>query len=591
MASAGLIRATVAGLFGMIVCAGGLSRADPSFTFTEEEIDLGALLDDVPGSISAESDIEALTAIPVIGADAVALAALRDSLGITSASGDAAALPPLQELVLDQIGTSTPLQGMGYGLAIRSGIRYRPGEGASGSRYYSRMRLSIGDRLSGAFIGERDPGEPRALDLASGSVMYTADGVRLTAGDYRPGFGQGLVFSRYGRSYVSGIDAMQRDPVAIGNTSFEESAYLRGVHAEIRRRGWFAQGWLSSRRRDATLDGDGHAVTIRETGYHLSGGNRDNLRERIGGARFGITPLPGVQLAVAGVVSEYAPGLARGDTEADLYDPAGGRFGHLSASGSIERGMMRLYAEAATLEFDHDAVIAGIDVDGGPVRAAVMARRYDAGYWAPRAGAFSSFGGTGNEEGVYAALEAGLPGGFTGMAVLDIAQTITRTFTSTMPATRRRLQFVAGKRLTGGMTARLAVRSTKTGGDSYDDRAGGALQLEHRPSRGIGWRTVAAYSAGSGDSGLYTEGAVLFRGGLFTGEIGGGLFDIPGYAARYYRYERDVPGYGMSRPVWGRGGTILLLVRRGVFAARFVWRDSDLMARSHEVTVQYDASF
>ena len=593
MALSGILRTSALCMSGMMVCACGILHADPIFTFPEEEFDLNPLLDDIPESIDSESSLRELSAIPVLG-NSAAIVSRGDSLEMPNDSEEFTLLQPFGDLVLEQQpGMAVFQTAIPFKVAFRGGLRYQPGDGLSdGSSYYSRMRLTGRNGVTGTFIIERDPGEQRALDLASGSVSYTVGGLRLTAGDYRPGFGQGLVFARYGRSYVSGIDTMQRDAAVLANTSFEESGYLRGMHAELRQSRWFAQAWVSSRRKDATLDADGHAVTIRETGLHPEGSNRDNLRERLGGARFGIFPAEGIELAVAGVVSEYSPQLAGGDKEADIFDPEGAVFRHLAVSGQIERGIVRMFAEAATLSFEHEAMIGGITLKSRPISASVLVRRYDAGYWAPHAGAYSSFSGAGNEEGAYMALEAGLPGGFSGMAALDIARTLNRTYLSSVPVSRRRVQFAAGKRFAGGVTARFAVRSTVNGNETYDDRSSASLRVEHRPARsGTGWRALAAHSAGSGDSGEYLEAGMIFRGSLVEYEIGAGVFDIPSYAARYYRYERDVPGRGMSRPVWGRGGVVQVLARVREFSVRAVWRDSEQMGLSRDVTVQYDAVF
>ncbi len=102
---------------------------------------------------------------------------------------------------------------------------------------------------------------------------------------------------------------------------------------------------------------------------------------------------------------------------------------------------------------------------------------------------------------------------------------------------------------------------------------------------------MLAWSESEGEGGTYGELAVFETGHVAAFDCAFGLFDIPSYAARFYRYERDVPGRGLTRAVWGRGGTVVITLRIGPFSARYRFSDADLTTRSHAVTLQSDMLF
>jgi hypothetical protein len=115
--------------------------------------------------------------------------------------------------------------------SLRTGIRYRETTGDPFGKYWNRYIGKYGNRLKITMLAEHDPEEPGAIDYLSGSITIPARkaGGGLVAGDYRPSFGEGLVFSRTSRRYRTGTDVAQRMAYNPANTSFEESHYLRGM--------------------------------------------------------------------------------------------------------------------------------------------------------------------------------------------------------------------------------------------------------------------------------------------------------------------------------------------------------------------------
>jgi len=443
-----------------------------------------------------------------------------------------------------------------------------------------------------SLIGERDRFEPRAFDLVSGSAEYVVDSGRTTVivGDYRPGFGQGLLFSRYGRVYGNGSDIMQRKPVYGINTSWEETRFLRGAFLSVRRNRITTETWFSRRILDATLDDAGHAVTIRESGLHNSGQDRGNLTETSNGARWEFSPSGDITFAATGVISVYSPSLARKEGESSYHDPEGSTFRYISLDGSFRRGPAVFFFEHAVMNRTETGTIAGVEFSKLALRGCIAARRYSEGYWSYRAGGFSAFGNTSNEQGVYSAVQADLPGNMYINASMDLARMLYRTESSSMPQSRKRLNIVLSTPSRRGFYTWVGYRSVddaSSGSERRNVRVGCEKRLVGYDT--LRFRSMFAWSEAAGTGGPYVETSLLLRLKRLRCSLAGGLFDLPSYDARFYRYENDVPGGGYTRPVWGRGGTIIVVLRWNLLSLRYRYSNSDLMDTSHEVTIQFDA--
>jgi len=578
------------------------SFSDIPAGFIDEDMDFGELLADLPAGFDIEKASTAeMLALPFFDADdARRVVAYRKTLpegeDLHGHLDDIPGLSPLQREILRRAGAlygaSTRSRAA---VSLRAGYVRRPYvESFPGGKYYFRLMGPRGNSPEFTVLGERDPGEPHAFDFYSASLVFRAYHERITAlfGDYRPGYGQGLLFSRYGRSYVYGADIDAGDGGRTASTSFEETRHLRGCHVKFDGKWFGAAVWTSFRALDATIDDDGNAVTIREGGRHRPGDPKGNLKERASGVRFEMRGLSSVKLAAAGVVSNYSPPLAASPGERHLNDPEGASFGHLSFEGRYERDAVLLFFEHVIMNTGEKATAGGIEIEKGRIKSGVLFRRYDDEYWAPRSGAFSAFGGTSNEEGVYAAVETAVTPGMDFTASMDLARTLSRTYEVGAPFSRRRLYVSAGYRFTRGAKGALSFRRTDDsvkGGARWNAR----LRLGKETGRGnsVGWRTSLAWSEGEGSGGPFSGFAVHTRRRGVSLDLSVGVFDIPSYGARMYYYERNVPGRGRTAAVWGEGTVLNLVVRYRALSVRYLHRRSDMMKRADDVVVQLDTVF
>lgn len=168
-----------------------------------------------------------------------------------------------------------------------------------GNPLYSRMRYALeSDHVRAGVHVEKDPGE-RFPDSYGGYAVIRDRGVldNLVVGDYRVGWGEGLVMGR--GFYVSKAGFVTSTSQGVRPmTSTSEADFLRGVAltlASPRRRfsgsdsrfRMSGTALFSYRTLDATLNKEGEAQTLVDDGYHRTGteyAKRNNTHTLLAGA-------------------------------------------------------------------------------------------------------------------------------------------------------------------------------------------------------------------------------------------------------------------------------------------------------------------
>ena len=161
-------------------------------------------------------------------------------------------------------------------LYYRKGYSYPPREGGySGNPLYNnvRYRLSSLNHLELGLTAEKDQGEPFRsnggwdnygvyLSLRDMGALRTA-----VVGDYKMGFGEGLVMNT---GFSAGKSSLMRRPSQgiRAKRGMDEVNYFRGAAATLRFGRTELTAWLSHRKLDATLDGDGNVQTRLTDGLH-----------------------------------------------------------------------------------------------------------------------------------------------------------------------------------------------------------------------------------------------------------------------------------------------------------------------------------
>lgn len=160
------------------------------------------------------------------------------------------------------------------------------GRAYAGDPLAQRVRYGIETAyISAKVYARKDAGE-RFYDYYGGYVEARGLGCveKIVAGNYKAGYGEGLVVGRASSSkaYVSG--RMPTGIMAQGNTT--ETNMLRGAAAELHYKNWKTAAFVSYKGLDGTLTEDGEVQTIATNGLHRTEAERarkNNVYETVAG--------------------------------------------------------------------------------------------------------------------------------------------------------------------------------------------------------------------------------------------------------------------------------------------------------------------
>lgn len=162
-------------------------------------------------------------------------------------------------------------------------------QGAPGrTRQYQRLEWK-GPHQEAYLLVERDPGEKHWADFAAGYYHWraAAHAFAFTAGDLRPGFGQGLVFGRSGGRGAP-FPALRQDRANPGYRASGENDALRGLALSGRAGSWEMALLAGRAGRDGRLGKEGQVISLPTSGLHHTRTEKtgqDLLGIWVGGAR------------------------------------------------------------------------------------------------------------------------------------------------------------------------------------------------------------------------------------------------------------------------------------------------------------------
>ena len=452
-------------------------------------------------------------------------------------------------------------------------------------RHSLRYRFSATSRLRFGFSGENDAGEPffalhnrRGYDSYSG-YFFVRDLGRLealAAGNYRAGYGYGLVM---GSGFLAGKSfslstARRRQGGLRPHTSTGEYDYLRGAALKVRAARWLAlTAFYSHRRLDATLEADGSASAIQETGLHRTAREADRRRAltmQLAGGRADVR-LGRVEAGLTGICYGFDRDYLPRQREYSRYYLRGRRFFNAGADYRLRFGPLTLEGEAATGTRGYalyNVVSARLPWWG--LNALLSHRLYTHDYWAFFARAFGEGGGPPrNENGWYAALEAAPAEGWRLMASADFFASPWWRYRVSKPSRGTDLRWQAawtrdrGLTVLGSYRLRLKERDLAgTGGAVVLPTRHHVVRLRLVASPGAGWtlRTTAdgnrfRHGGLPPSQGWQLVQACAYRPweGALRVVVQAAYFDTDGYDSRVYAYEEGLPGTFYVPSFSGRG--------------------------------------
>ena len=169
-------------------------------------------------------------------------------------------------------------------------VRWRVrGAAREWERLHWYQRVEWEPRMGQDFFAvvERDPGERRLYDFNAFYYGAQMGKGRVVVGDFRPGFGTGMVFGRRSRGGVPSMVPAE-DSRRLGYRSSGENESLRGVVGRYGRGSWEGVLLGGRARRDGRLDEYERVSALPASGYHVTEteiAGRDLLGIDVGGAR------------------------------------------------------------------------------------------------------------------------------------------------------------------------------------------------------------------------------------------------------------------------------------------------------------------
>ena len=230
----------------------------------------------------------------------------------------------------------------------------------NGNPLYNRIRYSLeSEHVNIGAHAKKDPGEG-FYDSFGGYAMIRNKGIVRTAivGDYRAGWGEGLVISRGTTTSKSSLMSNASQGVR-PMTGMSESGFLRGVAITLgskeewkdNRTKFNMSGTLfaSYRALDATLDKDGNVKTIVENGYHRTEtevGKKNNTYSVLVGGHFQ-ADIGHFCVGATGYWQHFDRKLAPGDAQYRRWYPQGQDFGVIGLHGGYSYYRWTASAEVA----------------------------------------------------------------------------------------------------------------------------------------------------------------------------------------------------------------------------------------------------
>lgn len=462
--------------------------------------------------------------------------------------------------------------------SLRWRAQAEPGQPA---RLYQRLEWR-GAPQEGYLLTERDPGESRWADFAAFYLKCAFRPLEVVAGDLRPGFGQGLVFSRSPGGRGLQLPALRQDSQELGYRASAENAALRGLAMRGRvgpLEGALVAGWM---RRDARVDARGRVTSLPESGLHITPRERAGhlrLRAWAGGLRLRClarnwqagTTLQELRF-------DHLVDLRRKNSRAFH-----GRNVHLgSADGNFQWKGLRLGGEGGMDARGRKGIVGVAAMGFSSVKLGAGWRHYDPEFPAFFGGALGH-GDTRDERG-FSSEAGGRWGAQQWQVFADRYAPVQAPHPSTL---------VWGLGLARPLWPGLRLELSGQQQEEQTERSRRArVNLDWQPFPSL------EFAARLEGRRLRRQGRKTEQGGMVSWRATGcwekvewtfhaSRFSTPSYATRIYEFERDLPGALSIRPLYGEGWRFYLLAERP-------WRSLRLAGRyryqegEHHCGVQVD---
>lgn len=463
-------------------------------------------------------------------------------------------------------------------------------DGYAGDPLYHRIRYEYGNsrHFKAGLRVEKDAGE-RYYDSYGAYVSLKDVGIvrNAVAGDYRIGFGEGLVVG--GSLWHSkATPAMTPQGGIRPMRGMDETDFLRGAAVTLRLgRKTEVSVFGSCRQRDATLNKEGDVQTLVSGGYHrtrLEREKKHNVAATFSGANV-TWKSDGLHFGLTGSLQSFSRRLAPGDALYRAYYPEGRLFGAVGLSYGYRK--YNIIAAGETAYSTGRNGVATLNRMAWNVNQrytlSVIQRFYAKEYHSFQARAFGEGSTVQNENGVMLHLSSAPATGWQLMAYADFFyQQWPRYRISHSSAGQ---DFVAEARRSIGygqyLTARYQLKRKETyGGMEAHNR----VKLQWTATWPGAWKchTTALLHevGGQWGWGVQQYASCAIRKPDLRISLVAGYFDTDDYRCRIYFYEPSLYSSVSHGQFYGRGIT-------GSLVARWTSRDGRWMVECKYRTCRY----
>ncbi|MCK4591255.1 MAG: helix-hairpin-helix domain-containing protein [Candidatus Latescibacteria bacterium] len=470
---------------------------------------------------------------------------------------------------------------------------------------YQRLSLSAADKYELGLLVEKDSDERDLADFRTGylQVERIAGIDQVVAGDFRPGFAQGLVFSRWSYSISNPRSPKKKDSSSVGYRSSVENGVLRGVFLK---KSFKATQWalfFSQSRFDASLNEDGTVKTLLTSGYHVKASERakkDLLSEKLTGGRFLYGARKNLKLGASFAFSSFNPPFHNYDLERKRYTFTGSKNSVWGIDWDIIWPNLNLYGEAASCSGGVKAVLIGTTSKIAEVKVSALARSYSRDFHSFHGSAFSASGKLYNETGLFASLVCSPTKNTDLLFYVDQYRYPYRRYHEPVPTRGDKWGLVVAHEFSRQADILLDLRS------KYNQRFKEALgrrnnriRLDASWSPDKRWRLRSRaeivflnfedFRREQGLSAFLDFRISLLRSSIICGRLT--TFKTNSYDSRIYEFETDHPGAAFSRFIYGKGVKWYLFVAQkmswGKLSAKYRWQKTQ-KEKKCEFSLQLD---
>jgi len=455
-------------------------------------------------------------------------------------------------------------------------LYYRLGQsrqtgGYRGDALYHRIRYQIGNsrHFQAGFRMEKDAGE-RYYDSYGAYAMLHDVGIldRAVVGDYRIGFGEGLVMG--GSTWSSKSTPPLKTQGGIRPMrGMDEANFLRGAAVTLALGKQFRLSAFGSyRRRDATLTKDGEVQTLLASGYHRTATEWER-RRNVGSTVLGGNVEwnnKGFHLGATGYWQQFSRALNPGTQTYRTIYPKGSAFGTVGVNYGYTRYRLSFGGETAYSTADGGwATInrASWNIGRNYVLSAVQ-RFYAYQYYSFYSSALAENSHAQNESGVLLHLQAEPLAGLQLTAYADFFHHPWPRYRMTHSSTGQEfmLQGVYAFSRRHTLLARYQLKR-KENGDRMEPHHRVKLQWVFEPSKHLRLQTTGSLHSVLGSKGFMLTQNVRYalnKPGLsFNGQVG--WFHTDDYLSRIYVYQPALYSSVSSASYYGHGMTGVLTCR------------------------------